>query len=115
MPVAVLSQDQNYWLNKNKTKPQIQTMINRQIKPGGSAKPNAMAPATSKSEPALFSGGMEELVSFDANGMTQLGKGKKKPFQSSESMTETFSDFAKEKNAKKLKQKQQPTQDLFSY
>ena len=78
-------------------------MINRQVKPGVGRKPNPMASANSKSTPALFSGGVSELVSFDANGNTQMGKAQKKPFQSSESMTENFSDFALQKKREKFR------------
>ena len=92
-------------------------MINRKVKPGAGAmstKPNAMAPATSKTMPQLFNGGTEEIVSTDALGKPQLGKAKRKPFQSSESLTENYNDFVKEKNAKKNKQRQ-PNQDIFNY
>ena len=56
----------------------------------GVANKSPMGPTNRKSEPALFSGGIEELVSFDGDGKTQLSKGRKKPFKSSQSLTEDF-------------------------
>jgi hypothetical protein len=80
-------------------------MINKQIKPGvgRGRKPNPMASANSKSTPALFSGGVSELVSFDADGNTKMGKAQKKPFQTSESLTEDINEYSLAKRREKFR------------
>jgi hypothetical protein len=77
--------------------------VKRGVQAAGVANKSPMGPTNRKSEPALFSGGVSEMVSSDANGNTVIGKGQKKPFKSSEDLTENFQDFAMQRKREKFR------------
>ena len=68
--------------------------------------PNQPCPSIKKGlkTAGVFNGGTQQIVTTNAFGETQVSKGQQLPFKSSESQTQNFVDYTKEKRQQQRNQ-----------